>query len=140
MLPHQAGFVFEAGASIDMVGGDRIRGQPVAFDPNPTDGISCMVEGVVTNNQPTTTPIGIPKQAPGIRPTNTVICAVPANNGRHIFATLGGGGMFAVDYTVNPMQIVAEWDVSQIRSAGCGGVHEENYFYTNSGTSGPGIS
>lgn len=140
VLPNHAGFVFEASASLDMVGGNRILAQPIAFDPNPVDGVSCTVEGVVPNNQPLTTPLGTVKQGAGIRPTNNVICAIPARNNRHVFATLGGGGLFAVDYTVTPMQIVAEWDTSRVRSAGCGGVQDGSYFYTNSGTSGPGIS
>ena len=138
------GLVFEANASLDLVGGDRILAQPIAIDANLGDQVSCRVEGTVANNQPTTTPLGNPKEAAGVRPRNAVICAIPvaSANGpsRFVFATLGGGGLFVVDYTASPMQIVAEYDVNTIPAAGCGGQQQGNYFYTNTGTSGPGIS
>lgn len=138
------GFVFEASATADLVGGDRILGQPIAVDLDDTDDVNCSVEGVVANNQPLTTPLGSPKQAVGTRPRNAVICAVPVRNEtgapRYVFATLGGGGLFVLDYSTTPMSIVAEYDVSSVRAAGCGGVQDGQHMYINAGTSGPGIS
>jgi hypothetical protein len=136
-----SGFVFDAAASLDLVGGaGRILAQPVAVDTNTADGISCTVSGAVADGQPTTTPTGAPKQAAGLRPLNTVICPIPASTGRHAFATLGGGGMFVVDIRATPMAIVAEYDMTVVRPAGCGGVEAAGFMHLNTGTSGPHIS
>ncbi len=133
-------FTFEAHATLDMVGGDRIQVQPVAVDLDPSDGISCTISGVVANNQPVVTPLGSTKQAAGVRPLNNVICAIPVAGRPFVLATLGGGGLFVVDYTVTPMAIVAEYDITAIHAAGCGGVSWGDYVYINSGTPAPGIS
>ncbi|MBX3300958.1 MAG: hypothetical protein KF693_01955 [Nitrospira sp.] len=135
------GFVFNAAASLDLVGGaGRILTQPVAVDVNPADEISCTVSGTVPDNQPTTTPTGALKQAAGIRPTNNLICPIAASNNRHAFATLGGGGMFVLDVTATPIAIVAEYDLSVVRAAGCGGVQSSEYIHLNTGTSAMGVS
>jgi hypothetical protein len=134
------GFDFNAAASLDLVGGPgRIIGQPVAVDVNAHDGISCTVSGTVAD-QPTTTPTGAHKQAAGIRPTNTLICPIPSSTSRHVFATLGGGGMFVIDMQVTPMAIVAEYDVNVVHAAGCGGVEAAGFMHFNTGTPGPNIS
>ena len=129
--------VLDAAASLDMVGGvGRITAQPVADPSLPIGSVS----GRVPDGQSTTTPNGTPKQAAGIRPNNTVICPIASSNGRHVFVSLGGGGMFVVDYTVTPMQIVGEYDRVQQRAAGCGGVEGAGYVHLNTGTPGPNIS
>lgn len=134
-------FDFNAAASLDLVGGaGRITAQPVATDLNTEDGIACTVSGTVTDGQVTITPTGALKQADGIRPLNTVICPIVASTSQHVFATLGGGGMFVIDMRSTPMTIVAEYDMSVIRAAGCGGVEAAGFMHLNTGTSGPNIS
>ena len=128
--------VYDAAASMDLVGGRVMSAQPVADPSLPIGSVS----GTVLNNQPTTTPNGVLKQAVGIRPANTVICPIPASNNKHSFVTLGGGGMFVVDYTVTPMQIVAEYDMATVRPAGCGGAEGGKFVNLNVGTPGPGLS
>ena len=134
-------FVFDASASLDLQGGmGRITAQPVAVDTDPADAIRCEVRGTVASDQPDRTPTGAFKQAPGIRPLNTAICPVPAGNSRHVFTSLGGGGMFVVDLRATPMAIVAEYDQSVIRPAGCGGVEAAGFMHLNTGTSASDVS
>ena len=124
--------VFDANASLDLVGGvGRITAAPVA-DPSLPLG---SVVGTVADGQSTLAPSGALKQAAGIRPTNTVICPINASDNKHTFVTLGGGGMFVVDYSVTPMTIVAEYTSSVIRNAGCGGAEAGGKMHINSGTS-----
>lgn len=135
------GFDFNAAATLDLVGGaGRILAQPVAMDMDGTDGIACTVSGMVADGQPTTTPTGAPKQAVGLRPTNTLICPIPSSSDQHAFATLGGGGLFVVDVRGTPMMIVAEYDLSVVRAAGGGGVEAAGFMHLNSGTSAPHVS
>lgn len=89
--------------------------------------------------QATTTPNGLPKQAAGSRPNNTNICPIVGSEGK-AYVTLGGGGMFVVDYTVAPMAIVAEYDTANVHAAGCGGIESGGEVYMNTGTPGPDIS
>lgn len=135
------GFDFNAAASLDLVGGaGRVLAQPVAVDLDAGDGIACTVSGTVGDGQPTTTPTGALKQAAGLRPTNTVICPIPASTSQHVFATLGGGGMFVIDIRTTPMAIVAEYDVNVVRAAGCGGVEAAGFMHLNTGTPAPNVS
>jgi hypothetical protein len=135
------GFDFDAVATLDMVGGaGRILAQPLAVDMDANDGIACTVSGLVADGQPTATPAGVPKQVAGLRPLNTVICPVPASTGRHVFVSLGGGGMFVVDIRTTPMAIVGEYDTSVVRAAGCGGVEAAGFMHLNTGTPAPNIS
>lgn len=134
-------FVFNAAASLDFVGGpNRILAQPLAVDMDLSGDINCRVENTFANDQPTTTPNNQPKQAPGIRPLNSVICPIPSSTGKHVFASLGGGGMFVVDILATPMAIVAEYDLSVVNAAGCGGMESDNYMHLATGTPGPNIS
>jgi hypothetical protein len=134
-------FIFDAAASLDLVGGEaRISAPPVAVDMDASDGVSCAVSGSVADDQPTTTPNGVLKQQAGVRPANTLICPIPSSNSRHVFATLGGGGMFVVDITTTPMAIVAEYDLSIMHAAGCGGVEAAGFMHLNTGTPGEDIS
>jgi len=133
-------FVFNASASLDFVGGSgRILSQPIAVDMDPGNNIGCRINGSVPDNQSLFTPSNTPKQDPS-RPLNTVICPIPSSNGRHAYATLGGGGMFVVDVQATPMAIVADYTKNVINAAGCGGVEAEGYMHLATGTSGPGIS
>lgn len=134
-------FVFNASASLDLVGGHgRIVAQPVAVDSDAGDEITCTVNGTVPTSQPVLTPNGALKEQAGVRPLNTVICPIPSSSGRHAFVTLGGGGMFVVDSKATPMAIVAEYDNSIIRAAGCGGVEAAGFMHLNTGTSAPDVS
>lgn len=134
-------FVFNGTASLDLVGGaGRVTTQPVAVDMEESDGISCSVSGAVADGQLMTTPSGALKQAAGLRALNAPICPIPASNGRHAFTTLGGGGMFVIDVMATPMAIVAEYDLSVVRAAGCGGAEADGFMHLNTGTSGPNIS
>jgi len=136
-----AGFAFNGAASLDLVGGPgRILAQPVAVDMDAGDSISCTISGAVADGQSTITPTGAAKQSAGIRPSNTVICPIPSGNSKHVFATLGGGGLFVIDIRATPMAIVAEYDSSVVHAAGCGGVEAAGFMHLNSGTPGPNIS
>ena len=128
---------FDAAATLDMVGGSgRVTAQPVA-DPSLPIG---SVTGVVADGQPTTTPTGAPKQDLTLRPNNAVICPVLSSDNKHAFVTLGGGGLFVVDYTATPIAIVAEYDKTAIRPAGCGGVEASGFMHLNAGTPGQNLS
>lgn len=128
---------FDADATLDLVGGTgRILAQPVADESLPTGSI----QGTVMDGQSTLTPNNILKQDPKLRPNNTVICPIPSSNGQHVYVTLGGGGMFVVDYRATPMAIVAEYNQDRVHAAGCGGVEGGGFMYLNTGTSGPDIS
>jgi hypothetical protein len=52
------------------------------------------------------TPTGAPCQAPDLRPDNAPICPIVDASSRYVFVTLRGGGMFVVDATQTPMEIV----------------------------------
>lgn len=129
-------YEFDADASLDLVGARSILNQPIAVTMN-SDGIECTVKGTVASNQSDKTPSGIFKQAAGIRPNNALVCPIIASNNIHSFSTLAGGGMFVIDITTTPMQIVAEYDISSagVRDAGCGGEQAKGYMHLNSGTS-----
>ncbi len=80
-----------------------------------------------------TTPNGAPKQDAALRPDNAPICPRTDDEGRVTFVTLRGGGMFVVDHRQSPMQIVAEYDKSQVHANGCGGIQARRKMYINSG-------
>ena len=80
-----------------------------------------------------TTPSGARCQDPALRPDNAPICPRTDASGRFTFVTLRGGGMFVVDHSASPMQIVAEYDRSAIHPAGCGGIEANGKMYVNSG-------
>jgi hypothetical protein len=136
-----AGFQFNAAASLDLVGGSsQISVQPVAVDIDAGDSIACTVSGTVADNQSLNTPTGALKQAAGVRPTNTVICPIPASNSRHAFVTLGGGSLFVVDTYTTPMAIVAEYKKDVVHAAGCDGVEAADCMHLDTGTPGPNIA
>lgn len=85
-----------------------------------------------------TTPNGIPCQfasatGEGDRPDNAPICPVIESSSRYTFVTLRGGGLFVVDSTATPMQIVAEYDTSSVRANGCLGAEVPGKMYIDSG-------
>jgi DNA-binding beta-propeller fold protein YncE len=80
-----------------------------------------------------TTPTGAPRQDPALRPDNAPICPLIDSKSRLTFVTLRGGGLFVVDSTATPMQIVAEYDRETVHGNGCGGVEANGKMYLDSG-------
>ena len=66
-------------------------------------------------------------------PDNAPICAVFTADGRFIIVTLRGGGLFVVDHTRTPMQIVGGATKAQIGPNGCGGLARGNDIWLNAG-------
>lgn len=83
-----------------------------------------------------TTPNGQPLQGP-LRPDNAPICIAVTEDSRYGFITLRGGGLFVVDIAATPMQIVAEYDNTVVKPAGCGGAQLGGKMYIDSGSAGP---
>jgi DNA-binding beta-propeller fold protein YncE len=80
-----------------------------------------------------TTPNGAACEAPNLRPDNAPICPIIDASSRHVFVTLRGGGLFVVDATRTPMQIVAEYDVQTVHPNGCLGAQVGDKMYVDSG-------
>ena len=80
-----------------------------------------------------TTPNGIPCQDSTIRPDNAPICPIIDATSRYVFVTLRGGGLFVVDATETPMEIVAEYDINTVHPNGCLGVQVGEKMYVDSG-------
>jgi len=87
----------------------------------------------VINLATCTTPNGIPCQDPDIRPDNAPICPIIEATSRYVFVTLRGGGLFVVDATQTPMQIVAEYDIDTVHPNGCLGAQVGDKMYVDSG-------
>ena len=79
------------------------------------------------------TPNGLPKEDPLLRPDNAPICLNLDSSSQFAFVTLRGGGLFVVDVTTTPMNIVAEYDKDVIHPNGCIGVEAAGRLYVNSG-------
>ena len=80
-----------------------------------------------------TTPNGALRQDPALRPDNAPICPLIDSTSTLTFVTLRGGGLFVVDSTATPMQIVAEYDKNTVHGNGCGGLEAKGKMYVNSG-------
>lgn len=80
-----------------------------------------------------TTPNGVPCQDAVIRPDNAPICPIIEATSRYVFVTLRGGGLFVVDATQTPMQIVAEYDIDTVHPNGCLGAQVGDKMYVDSG-------
>ncbi|WP_433935259.1 hypothetical protein AB3662_11215 [Sorangium cellulosum] len=78
-------------------------------------------------------PSGDPCQFPHIRPDNAPICPIIDATGTHGFITLRGGGLFVVDPTATPIQIVGEYDATTVHGNGCGGVEAGGSMFIDSG-------
>jgi hypothetical protein len=79
------------------------------------------------------TPNGAPCQVAGIRPDNAPICPIIESTSTFGFVTLRGGGLFVVDGTQTPMQIVGEYDSVNVHPNGCLGAQHQNTMYISSG-------
>ena len=127
-------FTFNKAATLDLVGGRDLTALEAEADSTLAGG---RVAGEYSNFQPTTTPSGTPKEGPG-RPNNVVVCPAISSNNQHVYVTFGGGGLFVVDMTTEPMSIVAEYTNDVISAAGCGGREAGGSMYLNAGVSASG--
>ena len=84
-----------------------------------------------------TTPNGFSCQDTALRPDNAPICPLIDATSRYVFVTLRGGGLFVVDATQTPMQIVAEYDIDTVHPNGCLGVQVGDKMYVDSGGGTP---
>jgi len=78
------------------------------------------------------TPNGVLREFAG-RPDNAPILVVPDATSTLAFVTLRGGGLFVVDPTTTPMEILAEYDKTTVHANGFGGVEANGRMYINSG-------
>ncbi len=127
-------FTFNKAATLDLVGGRDLTAMEAEADSTLPGG---RVSGEYANFQPTTTPSGALKEGPG-RANNVVVCPIPSSNNQHAYVTFGGGGLFVVDITTEPMSIVAEYTNDVISVAGCGGVEGGGFMHLNAGVSASG--
>jgi hypothetical protein len=67
------------------------------------------------------------------RPDNAPIIVGPDATGTLAFVTLRGGGLFVVDPTTTPMEILAEYDRTTVHANGFGGVEANRRMFINSG-------
>jgi DNA-binding beta-propeller fold protein YncE len=84
-----------------------------------------------------TTPNGFACQDPTLRPDNAPICPIIESTSRYTYVTLRGGGLFVVDATRTPMEIVAEYDIENVHPNGCLGVQVGRKMYIDSGGGTP---
>jgi hypothetical protein len=84
-----------------------------------------------------TTPAGDLCQSMDLRPDNAPICPIIDSSSQFVFVTLRGGGLFVVDGTTTPMQIVAEYDKDTIHPNGCLGAETKGKMYIDSGGGTP---
>ena len=127
-------FTFNKVATLDLVGGRDLTAMEADADSTLPGG---SVVGEYSNFQPTTTPSGALKEGPG-RPNNVVVCPAISSDNQHVYVTFGGGGLFVVDITTEPMSIVAEYTNDVISAAGCGGREAGGSMYLNAGVSASG--
>ena len=80
-----------------------------------------------------TTPNGVPCEQAGVRNDNAPICPIIDSTSTYSFVTLRGGGLFVVDSSATPMQIVAEYDRDTIHPNGCLGAETAGKMYIDSG-------
>lgn len=124
-------FTFNKAATLDLAGGRDLTAMEAQADSTLPGG---RVSGEYFNFQPTVTPGGAPKEGEG-RANNVVVCPIVSSNNQHAYVTFGGGGMFVVDITTEPMSIVAEYTNDVISVAGCGGVEGGGFMHLNAGVS-----
>ena len=124
-------FTFNKASTLDLVGGRDLTAMEARADSTLPAG---RVSGEYANFQTIYTPSGALKEGPG-RPNNVVICPIPSSNNQHVYVTFGGGGLFVVDITTEPMSIVAEYTNDVISGAGCGGAEGGGFMHLNAGVS-----
>jgi hypothetical protein len=85
------------------------------------------------------TPNGVPREF-AERPDNAPILVVPDATSTLAFVTLRGGGLFVVDPTTTPMEILAEYDRTTVHANGFGGIEANRQMYINSGAGAVGTN
>jgi len=81
-----------------------------------------------------TTPSGAACQLAAVRPDNAPILVEFDPSGNLAFATLRGGGMFAVNWRTTPMSIRAEYDSATLKAAGLAPLRVGTSLFVSSGT------
>ena len=81
------------------------------------------------------TPNGIPMEF-AERPDNAPIIVVPDASSTLAFVTLRGGGLFVIDPTTTPMEILGEYDRTAVHANGFGGIESNGQMLINSGAGG----
>ena len=108
-----------------------LHGKPMADSTLP-DG---QVSGEYHNFQDDRTRQAAPSRKGRGGPITSWSAAGPSSNNQHAYLTLGGGGLFVVDITTEPMTIVAEYTNDVVSGAGCGGEEGGDYMHINAGVS-----
>jgi DNA-binding beta-propeller fold protein YncE len=85
------------------------------------------------------TPSGMPCQDLVLRPDNAPIIAVVDSSSSLAFITLRGGGLFVVDPTTTPMQIIGEYDSTIVHGNGFSGAEVDGIMFVNSGGGTPAV-
>jgi DNA-binding beta-propeller fold protein YncE len=67
-------------------------------------------------------------------PDNAPICPVMYVGTSKAYVTLRGGGLYVVDTSTTPMQVIRQYGKSQVAPAGCGGIVQGDNVWVNSGT------
>ncbi len=128
---------YDAANTIDLVGGaGRMVATQGPLGHSYDAGVTVTVTGTPADGQSrlmTLNGISHYKQHATNRPNNAPICAAVAGDGRTAYVTIAGGGLFVVDYTASPMQIVAAYDESKVNGAGCGGLESGGATWLNAG-------
>jgi len=81
-----------------------------------------------------TTPSGAACQSVALRPDNAPILVEFDGSGSLAFATLRGGGMFAVNPRTTPMAIRAEYDSATLKASGLTPLRVGNSLFVSAGT------
>jgi DNA-binding beta-propeller fold protein YncE len=71
-------------------------------------------------------------------PDNAPICPLVFSDSRKAYVSMRGGGLYVVDLSTSPMQVVRQYGKSQVAAAGCGGALHGAKMYVNSGTATSG--
>jgi hypothetical protein len=69
----------------------------------------------------------------GGRPNTAPICPLVSAASNRIYTTMSGGGLFVIDISTTPMQIIGEYGNQVVYGAGCGGSVVNGTMYINSG-------
>jgi hypothetical protein len=83
------------------------------------------------------TPNGVHCQDVAVRPDNAPIVALVDSSSSLGFITLRGGGLFVIDPRTTPMQIIAEYDSTNVHGNGFAGAEAAGIMFVNSGGGTP---
>ena len=132
---------YDLSASLNVGSNPAIVDPASGFNPSAADPIPSMVPSTVTGDYANadlglTTPSGADRQ--GVeRPGNVIVCPIVSSKG-NVYITMGGGGLIVADGNATPMNIIAEYDRTNVNGAGCGGIEKNGKIYLNAGASAAG--